>query len=434
MGQLRLLGIWLWCAMFTPYALAQQQLVVDGIPVAGLTTELVPGTAYAPAQTYAQALGASYRFDPQSGVLLEFGGRYLSLASFDDSNRAAEAENALTLGGAPLPGPGAVVRAGSAYLPIKRVTEVLGGMTAYLEPQQTVVVVFPRPQLLGVTPPNIWGSSERFVLSFSAPISLEVLYESSLRFVRFRFPRAGLENLPAALERFSGSRFSDAAFIPETDYLDFNLTLREGNTYSVFSEPSGEGSRVVIDVFGDNGAVSAGQPSLLLRAGAGTEALASSLREVLAARGVNVGVAQGDDTFGEVRSGVAAPFLLALGRTPLMADGFNLYYLADSASVPLLDAPLRRSSTQGTLSGPERTRLADLAPDLAWGERAAAQLADSLEASTSLRRGQVLAAPLLALSAAAGRGVLLELSPAALADPSLVTPLATSLAALARRP
>lgn len=434
MGRRLLLGGFLCVVAFTASALAQQQLVVDGVPVVGLSTELVPGTSYAPAEAYAQALGATYRFDPQGGVLLEFGGRYLSVASFTEPGRATAAANALTLDGETLSGPGAVVQDGIAYLPVKRVTEVLGGATAYLEQQQTVAVVFPRPQLLGVAPPNIWGSSERFVLSFSAPVAFEPFYEASLRVVRFRFLRAGLSRESLASSRLPpGSRYSDAVFIPETDYLDFNLTLREGNAYSVFSQPSARGVRVVIDVFGDEAVANTQRPTLLLRAGAGTETLARRLREALAAQGVNVMLTQADEAFDVARVGVAAPFLLALARAPLASDRFNLYYLVDSGAVPLLDAPLRLASVQESLSGPERARLAGLTPELARGEQAADLLAENLEANTPLRRDQVRAAPLLVLSGAAGRGLLLELGPDELADSGLVAPLVTSLVALAGR-
>ena len=42
---------------------AQLQLVVNGQPVEGLNTTLVPGTSYAPAQGYAEALGATFTYD-----------------------------------------------------------------------------------------------------------------------------------------------------------------------------------------------------------------------------------------------------------------------------------------------------------------------------------------------------------------------------------
>ncbi len=434
MGRALLRGLCLIGALVTLQAQAQQQLVVDGVPVPGLDTGLVPGTAYAPAEGYAQALGATYREDA-GGVLLEFGGRYLSLRSFGSPEQAAEVEGAVTLDGEVMPGPGAVVRENVAYLPVKRVTEVLGGKAAYLGPQQTVAVVFPRPRLLGVEPPSIWGSSERFVLTFSAPVTLETFFETSLRVLRLRFERAELGDVPLASSRVSpGSRFSDAVFIPETGYLDFNLTLREGNTYSVFSEPLGEGVRVVLDLIGDDGARRTERPSLLVQAGPGTGRLAQRLAEALGERGVVVGLTGDAANPEEARDGVDTSLLVALGRASLEADRFNLYYLSDSAAVPLLHAPLRRAGALATLSSVEQARLAGLTPDLAWGERAAGLLAESLEASTPLRRELVQAAPLLALSGAAGRGLFLELNQADLDDPGLVSPLAASLEALARRP
>lgn len=409
-------------------ASAQQRLVLNGTPVTGLTTELVPGTAYIPAEAYARALGATYRFAPQTGLLLDFGGRYLTLLSFVDAAQAALTPAAMVLDGRALPGPGAVVRGNTAYLPVKSVTAALGGQTAYLSERQTVAVVFPRPQLLTLEPPGVWGSFERFVLTFSAPVNVETLYEASLRVARFRFPRAEMGNVASANRLPPGSRFSDAAFIPENGYLDFNLTLREGNDYSVFHEPTPQGERVVIDVF-NSAAAQTRQPTLRLGASGATVALARRLQAELELQGVEVELFTNEA--GGAQAGFAAPFLLSLKTAPLEAGWFNLYYLSGAA--PTLSAPLRLASAEPS-SAQGQGRGARLQANLELGERAAHTLADALEARTTLRRENVLAAPLLLLSGAAGRGVMLELSPQDSADPALAATLARSVAALARRP
>lgn len=409
--------------------LAQQRLVVNGVPVSGLTTKLVPGTAYVQAETFAEALGATYRFDPQTGLFLDAGGRYLSLKSFVDPAQALQASDALMVDGRALSGPGAVSRGNVAYLPVKSVVAALGGQTAYLSDHETVVVVFPRPQLQGLEPPAVWGSFERFVLTFDAPVSLEPLYETSLRMVRFRFPRASLADPLLARQVLSGSRFSAAAFIPENEYLDFNLTLRAGNDYSFFSEPFGEGERVVIDVFRDEREVQGARPSVHLAVTPETTPLGERLRTRLLQEGIEVSVSAVSSPEAAQRSGFAAPFFLVLQRAPLLTGRFNLYYLGDSG-LPSLRAPLRQASLNTALSTQGRARLTGLTPDLRLGERAAQRLAAGLEDAAGLRRESVMAAPLLALSGAAGRGLLLELSPEDLADPALVDALATSFAAL----
>lgn len=406
-----------------------QRLVLNGTPVPGLSTELVPGVAYVPAEPYARALGADYRFGAPAGVVLLFGGRLLTLRSFDTSARAAAATAALTVDGEARPGPGAVQAGGAVYLPVKGVTAALGGRTAYLAEQGVVAVVFPRPQLLAAEPPGVWGSFERFVLTFSAPVGLEDRFEASLNFVRFRFPRAELADATASGRRFSrGSRFSDAALVPMGGFIDFNLTLQPGNSYSFFSEPFGAGERVVIDVFRREPDDRPGDAQVpVVGTGAGTLGFARQLQAALAAKGVRVRLHPADS------AGFGAPALLSLRSAPLAAGRFNVYYLQDGAEVAAVDAPVRFASVAAskTLSDAARARVAGLIPDYGRGERLARGLVEGLEGHTSLRLGTLMAAPLLELSAAAGRGVLLELNPTDLSA-SLAEPLAAALAPLLR--
>ena len=414
---------------------AQAQLVLNGVPVPGLSTQLVPGTAYVPAEPYARALGADYRFGAPAGVVLLFGGRLLTLQSFDAPALAEGATAALMVDGRVVPGPGAVRSGGTVYLPVKSVTAALGGSTAYLGAQGVVAVVFPRPQLLAAEPPDAWGSFERFVLTFSAPVGLEDFFVPSLNVVRFRFPRAELSDEVADEDgggvRFQpGSRFSFAAFVPMDGSVDFNLTLQPGNSYSVFSEPFGAGERVVIDVFRRRPDDRQGDAQVpVVGTTAETLAFAQRLQGALAEKGIRTQLRPAE------AAGFGAPALLSLRQAPLAAGRFNIYYLQDGAGVPTLDAPLRFASvgdaSSGTLSNAARARVAHLVPDYGRGERLARRLAEGLERRTSLRLGTLMAAPLRELSAAAGRGVLLELSPADFSG-GLAEPLATVLAPLFR--
>lgn len=410
-----------------------QRLVLNGTPVPGLSTELVPGVAYVPAEPYARALGADYRFGAPAGVVLLFGGRLLTLRSFATPARAAAAITALAVDGEARPGPGAVEVGGVVYLPVKGVTAALGGHTAYLAEQGVVAVVFPRPHLLAAEPPGVWGSSERFVLTFSAPVGLEDRFEPSLNFVRFRFPRAELGD-DGGRPFSPGSRFSDAAFVPMDGFIDFNLTLQPGNSYSFFSEPFGAGERVVIDVFRTEPDDRQGNAQVpVVGTGADTLGFARQLQAALAAKGVWVQLQPADS------AGFGAPVLLSLRSAPLAAGRFNVYYLQDGADVPTVDAPVRFASvavSSETLSNAARARVAGWVPDYGRGERLARGLVEGLEGRTSLRLDSLMAAPLLELSAAAGRGVLLELSAADL-NPndlraSLAEPLAAALTPLLR--
>ena len=419
-------------ALFTVLltAAAQQQLAVNGTFL-DVRTELVPGTAYAPAEAYARALGAAYRFDARTGILISFGGRFLSLQSFPTPAQAAAATAALTLDGQRLPSTGAVSVDETVYLPVKTVTAALGGRTAYLGEVKTVAVVFPRPNLTAVSPPGAWGSQERFVLTFDAPVVMEDYFEPSLGVVRFRFPRAelGAARLSGRPFNLSGGRISDAAFVPSDGFLDFNLTLQKGNSYRTFSEPHGAGERVVIDVFRDaeGGGAGAQTPVLVLAAEPGTLELTGRLKAALESLGFQVEVQRAALTE-TAQLGFAAPFLLTLRQAPLPAGRFNIYYLPQDA--PALRAPIRRAPVEAALSDDARAQLARLTPDAALGERLARELATGLSARTSLTLGALMAAPLETLGGAAGRGVLLELNAADLNRPNLAATLASLLGTL----
>ena len=408
-------------------AAAQQQLVVNGTFL-DVRTELVPGSAYAPAEAYARALGAEYRFDARTGVLISFGGRFLSLQSFPAPAQAAAATSALMIDGRRLPSTGAVSVDETVYLPVKTVTAALGGRTAYLTETKTVAVVFPRPKLTAVSPPGAWGSYERFVLTFDAPVAVENYFEPSLGVVRFRFPRAelGAARLSGRPFKLSGGRISDAAFVSSGGFLDFNLTLQKGNSYRTFSEPHGAGERIVIDVFRDAADSTAGAqtPVLVLAAEPGTLELAQRLKAALESRGVQAQVqrAAPPET---AQLGFAAPFLLTLRQAPLPVGQFNIYYLPGDA--PALSAPIRRAPVEAALSDDARAQLARLAPDAALGERMAQGLATGLSARTSLTLGTLMTAPLETLGGAAGRGVMLELGTGDLNRPNLAATLASLL-------
>ena len=416
-----------------------QRLTVNGTFVE-VRTDLVSGSAYAPAEPYAEALGAVYRYDARTGVLLSFGGRFLSLQSFLTVKQAAAATTALTVDGQQLPSTGAVRTDASVYLPVKSVTAALGGRTAYLAAAKTVAVVFPRPTLRAVSPPKAWGSLERFVLTFDAPVDLKDDFVPSLGAARFRFLRA---EAPAELSgrpfNLSGGRISDAAFVPSGSFLDFNLILQQGNTYRTFSEPYGAGERVVIDVFRDTAGIGASTalntvagaqtPVLVLRADAGTFPLAERLKGVLGSYRFQVELQRATPE-NAAQTGFSVPFLLTLRQASLPAGRFNVYYLPPDA--PTLGAPVRRAAAEVALSDKARAQLARLKPDTSLGERLARGLATGLGGRTSLKLASLMAVPLEALSGAAGRGVMLELSSEDLGRPGADAELAESLAPLLR--
>ena len=259
----------------------------------------------------------------------------------------------------------------------------------------------------------------------------------SLGAVRFRFSRArlGSDELSGRPFSLGGGRISYAAFFPSGTFLDFNLILQPGNTYRTFGEPYGAGERVVIDVFrsavdtAPNTAVGVQTPVLLLRADAGTFPLAERLRAVLESYRFQVKLQRATPE-NAAQTGLAVPFLLTLRQAPLPAGRFNIYYLPPDASA--LAAPVRHAVAGPALSAEARAQLARLKPDTSLGERIARGLATGLSGRTSLKLASLMAVPLEALSGAAGRGVMLELSPADLKRPGANAALAESLAPLLR--
>ena len=87
------------------------------------------------------------------------------------------------------------------------------------------------------------------------------------RALSFSSAELGSAQLSGRRFNLSGGRISDAAFVPNGSFLDFNLTLQKGNTYRTFSEPYGAGERVVIDVLRDAaGGAGAPTPVMVLQA------------------------------------------------------------------------------------------------------------------------------------------------------------------------
>ena len=399
---------------------AAQQLVVNGVNIAEFSNTLVPGTAYVAAEPFAQAIGATYRYSGEEQIVsFELAGRFVTLQ----------------VGGAM---GDARLQEGTPYVPVKEVARQLGGEVDYLTDAKTVVVVFPRARLRSVQPPDPWGSYERFVLRFSAPVTIEERFEPSLNTVRFRFARTDLTQK----QNFSGERFSDAVLLPGSDYTDFTLTLGQGSAYEMYVVPEGMGTEVVVDIFSAEEVEAADEPSappiVVLDSNpnnAALGALVEGLRRALEERGAQVQLTQGGVS-ARMAAGIGAPLFVSLANAPLEAGQFGLYYLAGDAAS--LGAVIRQNAAETRMDADELTPpqrvLQSLAPDLSQGEAYAQRVSERLEAE-GWQAVSVEGAPLYLLSGAAGRGVLLELNPTDLTSTSvLIEPLADVLALLLEQP
>ena len=421
-------------------AAAQQRLVVNGVPVEGYAPDLVPGSAYAPAAPLARALGARYSLGADAATF-ELGGTFLSIPVFESVAAAAEASRPLLVNGRPSEaGEGGVRTENGVFVPVRAVSRALGGTVAYLAGENTVMVTFPRAALLGVTPPET-GSETRFTFRFSArvpvlepPAAAEPGTEA--RTLRLRFARTDLA--PGVRQgAWRGAGF-EASLSAVGGGVDFVLTHTQGRA-AWFAAPQGGGFALVVDLMRAGGAAARTAPQaplvvidpghggedrgLVFGAGSGgapagesegalTLAFGRRLRDALLERGVSSRLTREADTAPSLErraaAGVGADLFVSLHAAPLEGGRFNLYFLDEESAADV--SSLRRAEPAGD-ANPGFT------PDLTAGERYARAVREALAGTLA---PQVLeGAPMYVLGGAAGRGVMLELSPQDLASETL---------------
>lgn len=419
-----------------------QNLLVNGQPVAGRL--LVQGSSYAPADAFGAALGADTFYDATAQtVTFDLAGRLLSV-------RLGDGEGALTLNGDAYASDGAVLENGLFYVPVKPVAAALGGTVTWLPSQQTVMVVLPRATLRSAKLTSGVAGYERFTLDFDGLTPFETYFNPALGTLQLRFLRGDLD----AAQSFSGRFFTSAVVAPNAGYLDFRVSLRPGYRYESYTSPRPGGFTLVVDLLPDSAATTptaTSRPVVVIDPGHGggdpgltfgatpekdlTLRFALALADALAPYDVDVRLTRRDDAAlgSNLRSqaGIGARLFVSVHAADLPAGRFNLYYLGDVDAATGLGAALRENA-EAALAAPNtdalrRRILLDLVPDLSAGERYARDLGSDLVGTVSLRAELVSPAPLAVLYGAAGRGLLLELSPGDLADESLAAPLAAAL-------
>ncbi len=428
-------------------AWAQQQLVVNGQPVSGLSTAIVRGSSYAPAQTLADALGARYVYDSGAEIaLFEWAARLLSVRVFESAAEAANEDSAFALDGAPRPGEGGVLVGGEVYVPVKPIVTLLGGTVSYLESRQTVMAVFPRARVIEA---QVSEGGERLVFEIEGLTTTSSFFNRALNTLNLRFDRTDL----LVAQSFEGRGFSRAVLLPTAGYVELRLTLEPGYSYETFTSPGPSGFTLVVDVLpaearnrdlgelrvvldpGHGGA----DPGLSF--GSGSEAaltllFAERLASALAAYGVEVSVTRGDaDLPLELRrqAGIGSSLFLSIHAGSLQSGQYNLYYLGDLSASTGLTLALRENAASAVAEATDALRrrlLLNLVPDLGLGQSYARALSSQLSQQAGLRAEAVAPAPLAVLEGAAGRGLLLELSPGDLGSETLPEALAAALAAL----
>jgi hypothetical protein len=427
-------------------AAAQASLMVNGLEVPGVTSSLVPGTAYAPAAAFATALGARFDVDPTARlVTYAFGGRFVQVRIVDDPDRATLVSPALTRDGRVLPGPAAVYVGVEPYVPVKATGEALGAAVSYLPERNVVVVVVPRATVAAEVERR--AGQERLVLRASAPTRVTSFFNEPVQTLQLRFERAEV----TAASALEGERFVRANVLPARGAVDVMVQLAPGSGYTVSEFPDGDGFLVVV-AFGParpaaldveplrDVAVRVVVDPALRGGGDGdgdlTLGLAESLEATLARSGYDVVLTRRGPSAPSVQdravAGTGARLFLSIHAADLPRGSLRVHHLGDADDLPALEdairfnaeTSLRRPETDGV----RRQILLDLVVDLDAGRRYAEALAGELQQAGGYHVEGPFAAPLAVLAGAGGRGLLLEVGADDLRDPSFGPILAATLA------
>lgn len=433
-------------------ALAQPQLLVNGVSVPGATTALVAGVAYAPAADFAHALGGEAVVDVGGGrVTLTLGAAIVQLAMVRDVAQATTPVPALVRDGRPRDGPAAVWTGSEAFVPVKATGEALGGRVAFLLESGSVAVVLPRPRLTWRVEGAVWD--ERLVFVLDAPTRVVTYHRSDTGVVELRFERTDV-TATAAVE---GRGFVRASVETIRGTAEARIQLAPAVEPRVWMVPDGAGMQVVVALSSPGPAQAADPPTVRASrwvldaghvAGEGAGALPNDVEGELTRTFVDrlaVEVARSAVQPERTRAGPAPVTLEDRSVMAVGADAFvsvhlgdlprrqlRLYVLDDAGSLEALDRAIRWNAESATASAAtdavRRQVLLRYVPDLAFGRAWASEVARRL-AADGWNVAPPVGAPLAVLAGAAGRGMLLELSADDLRDPTAAAQVAAALVA-----
>ncbi len=438
--------------MMTSAASAQQSLVVNGHSIA-VDTRLIPGTSLAPAPDYAAALGARYAYNRRLELVsFQHAGSFATLIVYDEARAAYGAKTPLRVDGTPYESVGGVLLDGVPYIPVKSLATAFGGSVDYLTGRNTVVVVFPRARLETLTRPDVAGDYERIVLDFSGPVPVEYR-ENPGGSVSYIFDRVRVDEA----EAFGGRFFTEARLDNSTGTATLWLEPLPNTRTESFASQA-DGFQWIVDIIPGDDVLPDDLPLVVLDPGHGgtdngfvfpgvdresvlTLALARDLAQRLREDGYRVTLTRDSDV---VRSAaersdaaIGADLFLSLHGAPLAAGTLNLYYLGDASHLDSLSMAVRQnaatalrnsnSSDDSRTAALRRRILLGLIPDITRGSVLARDLSAELGQNAGLRAAERAALPLYVLGGAAGRGLMLELSPDDLVRPDLADTLAAAI-------
>ena len=431
-----------------------QSLSVNGYAVPGLDLSLVEGVSYAPANAYAEALGATMTVDYGSGLVsLELGGRQVLLPTMTEIPDDG-AYGFWQVNGEPRRARAAVFEEGQLFLPVSAVANALLGYTTYVSESDSVMVVLPRGRVEELDSIRR-GASDRIVVTLSSNVPYALFYNEPVNALELRFDRTESGGV-RALE--DGRYFSRAALLDARGDTELRVSLERDVDYSVYTVPDGRGYQLVIDLFeaveeevvqepaprvvidaahgGDDTGMTVGAASESSR----TLAMSRVLAEELRRRGLDVELTrQADlDLPLDTRSGngVGADLFLSLHVHPTPDGVISLYYLEEADGAAGLDMAVRQNAQEelrGNTDELRRRLLLNLVPDVDVGRRYAEGLRGQVFRG-GYRVAEPEPAPLAVLAGAAGRGLLVELPAELTGDPGarqeLLSTLADSVATL----
>ena len=428
-------------------ALAQPQLVVNGVEVSGGTSALVPGTAYAPAVGVAQALGARIDVDLATQRLtLTLGGRIVQLRLVDDPGRATLVDDAVRLNGVVQDGPAAVLVGVEAFVPVKASAEALGARVSFVPERNQVLVVASRPSVTARLEGS--GASERLVLRVSAPTRVTSFLNETVQTLQLRFERSDL----AFAQSFSGDGFVRADVVPARGDVDVRIQLAPDTRVSWTELPDGHGFAVVVSFAragpGASEPVAALDPARVVLDPAGGSGPAASDAATLTLEAARVAAQRleraGYDVYltrpgpalpsvaDRAAVGAGARLFLTLQVADLPRGSLRVYHLGDAADLKALEDAVRFNAEvvlqRPDTDGVRRQVLLDLVVDLGLGGRYAEALVAELRQAGGYQVDAPQAAPVAVLTGAAGRGLLLEVSADDLRDPAFAQLLAATIA------
>lgn len=433
---------------------AQVQLAVNGVAVPGATTTLVPGVTYAPAVDLAAALGAEVDADPMAGrATFTLGAAVVQVELVADARQALARDPAITRDGAVRPGSAGIHDGFEAFVPVKGVAEAFGGRVSFVQGSGVVVVVLPRPALTVRVDGS--GAGQRLVFRLDAPARIVSYLNEATSVLDLRFERTDAD--ATALD---GAAFVRASVAPVRGSTEVRIQLLPDRTARVLTLPDGNGVSVVVAFAAESepiDLVAARDARLVLDAGHDpsdpglmvdgvretdvTRAFVDAVAEALAGSGIDVARTRPSPVAVSLTDrsvlGVGADAFVSVHVAPLAAGRGRVYVLDDASGAAAMDMAVRRNA-ESALASPStdalrRTLLLGLVADVDAGWRLAGALRTALGAA-GLTLDPVEGAPLAVLEGAAGRGVLLELSPVDLADPSLPRALAAALVAALTTP